>query len=94
MTKEKHHASDFIGVSVFNPVHVKSRQPSGCQWEAEGTSLSVFDPERGFAVPSHESAGTTWLSDGSLLSLAKALEKQLAKKKVFQFVIFTTSFFN
>lgn len=36
------HALGFIGLSVLNQVHVKSQQPSVCQWEAEGTSLSIY----------------------------------------------------
>lgn len=93
MTEIKLRASDLIGVSVFNPVCVKSTQPSGCQWEAEGTSLSVFCPGQSFAVPSHESAGTTWLSDGRVyLALLRSSRSSWVKKKkkkvVFQFCYF------
>lgn len=97
MTEKKLCASDFIGVSLFNPVREKSRRPSGCQWEAEGTSLSVFDPDRGFAVPSHEGAGMTWLSDGRVyLALLRPSKSSWKRKKQSSssFIIFTTSFFS
>lgn len=86
MTEIKlHHVSGFIGVSLFNPVRVKPRQPSGCPWWAEGTSLSVLDPGRGFAVPGCESTGSTWLSDGRVcLALLRPLKSSQGRKVISQ----------
>jgi len=83
MTERELGASDFIVISLFNPVPVKSRQLAGCYWEAEGTSLSLFNTERSVAVPSHKSEGTTWLSDGRVYLARLRTSKSSWEKKIF-----------
>lgn len=89
------HASGFIGVSLCDPAHVKPRQPSGCPWWAEGTSLPVFDPGRGLAVPGCESTGSTWLTnDGKVyLALLRPLKSSWGKEVIARFHYFYSLLF-